>query len=154
MGLDMYLRLKEHSKCSVKGFGGDGDTMHRDPNDWVCVTKEYAVADWRKANHIHQWFVDHVQDGNDDCGQYNVRPEHLHELRADCMFAHDAYMAGDYKTCHETMPTSSGFFFGSTEYDSYYAEDLRKTIKVCTSLIHHLESNNSIWSEVYYQSSW
>ena len=53
MGLDMYLRLKEHSKCSVKGFGGDGDTMHRDPNDWVCVTKEYAVADWRKANHIH-----------------------------------------------------------------------------------------------------
>ena len=48
MGLDMYLRLKEHSKCSVKGFGGDGDTYHRDPKDWVCVTKEYAVCDWRK----------------------------------------------------------------------------------------------------------
>ena len=154
MGLDMYLRLKEHSKCSVKGFGGDGDTYHRDPNNWVCVTKEYAVADWRKANHIHHWFVQKVQDGNDDCGQYNVKPEHLHELRADCMFALDAYNEGDHKTCHETMPTASGFFFGSTDYDSYYADDLRKTIKVCTSLIHHLESNNSVWDEVYYQSSW
>ena len=71
MGLDMYLRLKEHSKCSVKGFGGDGDTYHRDPKDWVCVTKEYAVCDWRKANHIHQWFVQNVQDGNDDCGDGN-----------------------------------------------------------------------------------
>ena len=128
MGLDMYLRLKEHSKCSVKGFGGDGDTYHRDPNNWVCVTKEYAVCDWRKANHIHQWFVQNVQDGNDDCGEYEV--------------------------CHDVMPTASGFFFGSTEYDEYYAADLRKTIKVCDSLIHHLEANDSLWSEAYYQSSW
>jgi hypothetical protein len=70
------------------------------------------------------------------------------------MFALDAWNEGDHKTCHETMPTASGFFFGSTDYDSYYADELRRTIKVCTSLIHHLESNDSLWSEAYYQSSW
>ena len=154
MGLDMYLRLEEHSKCPVKGFGGDGDTYHRDPNNWVCVTKEYAVCDWRKANHIHHWFVQNVQDGNDDCGQYPVKPDHLHTLRADCMFALDSWNRGEYKVCHDVMPTASGFFFGSTEYDEYYADDLRKTIKVCDSLIHHLEANDSLWSEAYYQSSW
>ena len=94
MGLDMYLRLKEHSKCSVKGFDGDGDTYYRDPKDWVCISKEYAVCDWRKANHIHHWFVQNVQDGNDDCGEYEVKPDHLHTLRADCMFALDAYNEG------------------------------------------------------------
>ena len=25
------------------------------------------VGYWRKANAIHKWFVDNVQDGNDDC---------------------------------------------------------------------------------------
>ena len=46
MGLDMYLRLKEHSKCSVKGFGGDGDTYHRDPKDWCASPKStlYAIG--------------------------------------------------------------------------------------------------------------
>jgi hypothetical protein len=24
------------------------------------------VGYWRKANAIHRWFVEHVQDGNDD----------------------------------------------------------------------------------------
>lgn len=30
----------------------------------------YEVAYWRKANHIHNWFVQNIQDGIDDLLDY------------------------------------------------------------------------------------
>lgn len=37
------------------------------------------VGYWRKANAIHKWFVDNIQDGEDDCGYYEVAPEYLED---------------------------------------------------------------------------
>jgi hypothetical protein len=42
------------------------------------------AAYWRKANAIHGWFVDKVQEGVDDCGEYNVTLEQLQDLVALC----------------------------------------------------------------------
>ncbi len=30
---------------------------------------------------MHGWFVEHVQDGEDDCGEYSVSIEQLYDLR-------------------------------------------------------------------------
>ena len=38
------------------------------------------LAYWRKANQIHKWFVDNVQEGVDNCGEYYVSHEKLQEL--------------------------------------------------------------------------
>ena len=35
---------------------------------------------WRKANAVHNWFVDNVQDGNDGCKHYWVSKEDLQKL--------------------------------------------------------------------------
>jgi len=151
MGLDMYLRLR-HST----GYGKSFETFDNAyGSDWKCTTKIYDVIEWRKANAIHKWFVDHVQGGKDDCGRYPVTVENLHKLRADCMAAIDYYTDGDIEGASVYMPTTSGFFFGCTDYDSYYADDLRTTIQVCSKLIKTIESpNRRDFLSVEYESSW
>ena len=86
MGLDMYL-TKSYSKYRK----GDG-TFSTNWDDCKIdmfgrtnrVTFSEMVGYWRKANHIHKWFVDNVQDGEDDCKEYCVSIEQLHKLRDIC----------------------------------------------------------------------
>ena len=104
------------------------------------------VAYWRKANAIHGWFVDNVQNGVDNCGYYEVTKEKLEEL----LLLTRAVL--DYpKLAPKILPTREGFFFGSTEYDEYYFEDLRHTEKVLKKV---LEETNWEREMVVYHSSW
>ena len=86
MGLDMYLN-RSYSK-----YRKDDGTFSTNWDDCKLdkfgrsnrVTFSEMVGYWRKVNHIHKWFVDNVQNGEDDCGEYNVSIEQLHELRDIC----------------------------------------------------------------------
>jgi len=151
MGLDMYLRLRK-----VHDFSKNRESFDNAyGSDWKLSESTYTVCDWRKANAVHKWFVDHVQDGQDDCGRYPVSVDHLHKLKADCETALTYYNEGDPEGAAAYLPTASGFFFGCTDYDEYYADDLRKTIRVCNKLIKTIESpNRRDWLSVEYESSW
>lgn len=96
--------------------------------NYQSVEVKVQAAYWRKANQIHKWFVDHVQDGKDDCGTYDVDEEKLRELRATCQHAIDT---GDASL----LPPQSGFFFGNTDIDDYYWDDLRNTIRQIDRII-------------------
>jgi hypothetical protein len=149
MGLDMYLRLR------VVPYKSDEPFDNAYGSDWKLSERTYTVCDWRKANAVHKWFVDHVQDGQDDCGRYPVSVHALHKLKADCETALTYYNEGDPEGAAAYLPTASGFFFGCTDYDEYYADDLRKTIRVCSKLIKTIESpNRRDWLSVEYESSW
>lgn len=39
-----------------------------------------SVCDWENSNHIHKWFVDNIQNGNDDHKEYVVNIEDLEHL--------------------------------------------------------------------------
>src|SRR5215217_4911529 len=91
MGLDMSLVKKiyvknwyhmepeeRHEITVTKG----GKPTHIKPERVMYIIEELAA--WRKANQIHQWFVEHVQDGNDDCKDYYVSHEQLTKLRDLC----------------------------------------------------------------------
>jgi hypothetical protein len=83
------------------------------------------VGYWRKANAIHAWFVRNVQDGVDECQTSQVSREHLQTLRDLCQRVLDfRHLA------NELLPTQSGFFFGSTDYDESFIEDLKSTIEI------------------------
>lgn len=101
------------------------------------------IGYWRKANAIHKWFVDNVQDGIDDCKNYFVDPSQLEELRELCQEVLD-----NHEKAKELLPTQSGFFFGPTEYDEWYFNDLRDTIEIIDWA---LDQNFSYFS---YDSSW
>jgi hypothetical protein len=53
------------------------------------------------------------------------------------------------------MPSQSGFFFGPTDYDEWYREDLQRTYDACNNLIRTIESpDRKDWLSVEYESSW
>ena len=104
--------------------------------------KGEEVGYWRKANHIHKWFVDNIQKGNDNCRRYLVPKSKLKGLLLLCeMVCKDPKLAKKY------LPNRDGFFFGGVAYDEYYfsaTEETRDIIKKA------LKSKDLI----YYQSSW
>lgn len=101
------------------------------------------VAYWRKANQIHNWFVNNVQDGNDDCRRYYVDSEKLIELVAICKRVRD-----DHSLAEELLPTQEGFFFGSTDYGDGYYQDIEDTIEQLKDI------DTDVYSSYYYESSW
>lgn len=125
MGLDMYLQ-KRH------GFwqhaGGKVETVVSTDNSIRPERVKYIIEDimyWRKANHIHGWFVQNVQSGEDDCRCYDLDRGQLVEL----LTVIDAVIA-DRSKAAELLPTMEGFFFGSTDYDDDYFDELHRTARV------------------------
>ena len=105
------------------------------------------VGYWRKANAIHQWFVDNVQDGEDDCHYHNeVTKAHLEELMMLCgMVLDKPYLA------RKLLPTQEGFFFGPTEYDDWYFKQLNRTIEIVQNVLKETDFETEM---IAYCSSW
>ena len=150
MGLDMYLEKRTYVR----------QWEHQSPEEKyeVVVTKggnstkidsrkvKYVVEEagyWRKANQIHRWFVENVQDGIDNCGDYYVSKETLEELLDVCK-----KVEADHSLAESLLPSASGFFFGGTDYDEWYYNDITNTIKM---LEEALEDDDC---DFYYSSSW
>lgn len=105
----------------------------------------YEEIYWRKANAIHKWFVDNIQDGDDDCGVYEVTIEQLEDLRDLC----DRVIERK-ELAEELLPTQSGFFFGSIDYDEWYLETTLKTRSSLNELLSKCSGNETF----IYWSSW
>jgi hypothetical protein len=181
MGLDMYLSKKTYVKnwnhngpegqykFTVK-LGGKKHP-HIKPNRIAYITEE--VGYWRKANHIHSWFVHECQGGIDECQETWVSPEKLLELRGICQTIVEYFdksvtgtrqvkaMIGedwventydiDENILSELLPTASGFFFGGTEYDHWYYQDTKNTVKIIDEALKDVEPYGAEFS---YQASW
>ena len=182
MGLDMYLEKRSYVKnwphmtakqqYQVTVLKGGTPTKIKAERVREIVEE---VGYWRKANAIHRWFVDHVQDGDDNCRDYHVTDKHLRELLALCNRVLEAselvdgdvtngYTFKDGKevpivekgkvikdpsVAKELLPTQDGFFFGMTDYDQWYLEDIEYTKNVLEQLL--AEDPDG---QYYYSSSW
>jgi len=151
MGLDMYLNARKFASdglFSPELYSAVLDAVGSDVlprKELPTVEVEVGVAYWRKANAIHQWFVNNCQDGNDDCRPAYVSREKLAELLDLAK-----QVKADPTLAEELLPTTSGFFFGSTEYDEYYMQDIDETINQLEQV---LASTADDW-HFQYQSSW
>lgn len=157
MGLDMYLTKKTYVKnwdymsaqqktnVVVQKKDEQGKTIpHPTIKPERISNIEEEILYWRKANHIHNWFVENVQQGEDDCEEYGVGTDQLKELLTVCK-----RILEDNSLAEDLLPTTSGFFFGGTDYDEYYFEELKKTVEILE------EEEKEGWSgDYYYQSSW
>ena len=147
MGLDMYLTAKRY----IYDFGDEGKAL-RDQLEDLKVNemrvKElvYEAGYWRKANHIHKWFVDNVQHEVDDCGEYLVSVKDLEKLLAlvNEVLTHS-------QKAKKLLPTTNGFFFGSDLYDEGYYEDLIQTKAIIENV---LSIPDIRLYDFYYSSSW
>jgi hypothetical protein len=147
MGLDQYL-YKETDVGYDKKYEEALSAFHKLGMKPKSVTEE--VAYWRKANHIHNWFVKNVQNGVDDCGTYDVSTDNLLELIKLC---ESVLEKRDDEFSKANLPTTSGFFFGSTEYDEYYYSDVEHTIGMLKPLV-DVDFFEYGLSDFKYHSSW
>jgi hypothetical protein len=152
MGLDMYLSAKKYlwsdkdkelSEKINEAIGVVPDFEKRF-NGSSLVVKEISLDAmyWRKANAIHNWFVCNIQEGEDDCKEYEVDRGQLEELLSYCRQALETKDA-------EILEPVGGFFFGSTEIDQYYWEDIQNTADGLAKVL-ALPDEYSF----HYQSSW
>lgn len=185
MGLDMYLEAEKY----ISGYDFYPEETTKFYHDLVetlgvkdvvdphtpSATVSFTVGYWRKANHIHQWFVDNVQEGKDECQRSYIEREQLQQLRDTCQKVLDATKLVDGEVCvgeratatgwekmmqpgkviedasvaQELLPTQEGFFFGGTEYDEWYLQDVQFTIEQIDRAL----TLGDEW-EFYYQASW
>jgi hypothetical protein len=147
MGLDMYLNAKTSHYRNEKVADLTAPLKLPKGMQIHAATLSVEVAYWRKANAIHQWFVDNVQGGRDDCGTYHVTTDHIKALRKTILDVIDSPDMAD-----DLLPTQGGFFFGGTEYDDYYFEALKVTHDKLGTVLDFLRHNPDFYLE--YQSSW
>lgn len=186
MGLDMYLTKKTY----VKNWDHMGDkekhaitvSQNGKPVDHIQPERisyiEEEIGYWRKANAIHAWFVENVQEGKDDCETYYVSGDDLKSLLADVQevlasselidgvihvgstrskntggewepILEDGKIVDNANVAEEVLPTTKGFFFGSTDYDEYYIADLKDTKRIIEQALKDREHGS-----IYYSSSW
>lgn len=149
MGLDMYLNAKRHlwswqDDSEDKRIATEVQKIADVPEDFEVEEIKIKAGYWRKANQIHRWMVQNVQDGEDDCGNYEVDRQDLTDLRDLC-----ARVLADHSLAATELPTTSGFFFGTTEYDDWYFKDLEQTVEIINKA---LTLGNEWYFE--YHSSW
>ena len=154
MGLDMYLSKRtyvkrwDHHKPENKHevIVNRGGKPREDIDSSRISEVIEEVMYWRKANAIHSWFVNNVQDGVDDCREYWVSEEKLQELIDLCSKV--------VETKDTTLLSPKiGFFFGSQETDDWYFIDLADTVKKLTQELERYRNAKSS-GDFYYQSSW
>lgn len=169
MGLDMYLEIRKSEYRSKSHQDKGSDLALEYPKDItefipdltdlrISRQTNYEVGYWRKANQIHNWFMencarrDEYDNPIDDCRPVEITVDKLEALLDTCK-----KVLADHSLAGSLLPTADGFFFGSTEYDDYYFGQIEQTIEIIEPVLkfakHKLEIKDYTW-EVYYQASW
>jgi len=178
MGLDQYLRRSTSvhnfwlKSPKMKELGLEPKIILEDLEDIdpekICSIVE-EIGYWRKCNAIHNWFVENVQDGEDDCGTYSVSRDELKTLLTTCEEIWEFYL--ENKNNHgqpneeakefaeENLPNVEGFFFGNQSYDKDYFEwQIESTIEILKPIVGNygtVDGSESLLFQHYeYQSSW
>ena len=180
MGLDMYLlKQKKHSilssreidylvwyvTCKKRGIKDEeivknNETVFDDINTLERYLSPYQaqhIGYWRKANQIHKWFVDNIQDGIDDQKIYEISEEELKTLLKICTdiketcILNDKEMIENVDIPKKLLPTCEGFFFGSYEYDKNYLLDIEDTISIVSNVLKEVDFDEEV---VEYTSWW
>ena len=123
MGLDMYLRAETTLYKAYQGSSPNAQEADKkrkqiykligmeESDDLADITVKFEIGYWRKANAIHNFFVEQVQGSNDNCETYYVPDDKIKELKHRC-----ETVLADISKAEELLPTQGGFFFGDTDY--------------------------------------
>lgn len=120
MGLDMYLNRVSRN-----------DSSNRE-----------KVHYWRKANSIHNWILKEARTSPD----FNAGDNGI-EITKDMLIkfveqAETVLKDRSDETSERLIPSCSGFFFGSTEYDEWYYNDIKDTAEKFKQLINTFDFEN------------
>lgn len=164
-----HMGPKERTQITIKRGGQPFPDIDTDKISYI--TEE--VGCWRKANAVHAWFIENCAEGDGNRTEMYVEEGKLKKLyeickkiKAEVIMGEDdiknGYTFKDGKRVpilekgmtivnpeisKELLPTQSGFFFGSTDYDQWYMNDIDLTIEILKPLI-------DVGGPYYYTASW
>jgi hypothetical protein len=130
MGLDMYLyRKKRRSDYAT--------------NEDYKQADDVQLMYWRKANQIHSWFTQGAEE--DNCTPIPVTEKEILKLIDLCI---DVLAEKD--DAEELLPTVSGFFWGDTEYNEYYYQDISDTLQGLSEALDDIQPNDKLYYYAWY----
>ena len=116
---------KRHSFTITKG--GEPSSIPTERIIYVLTEEMY----WRNANAIHNWFINNVQNGTDDGGEYYVTQSNLRSLLSLVN-----KVLKNRSKASSILPTSSLLVNScSTEYSTSYYIDLEDTQKILSVIL-------------------
>lgn len=162
MGLDMYFEARKsvyHSFSRWDESEGRSDETNY-PEDLKVmadhiskthfrsseVEEYYTVGYFRKFNALHNWIVQNLADGVDDCQRILVSKKDIQKLKEICI-----EILADKSKAPKLLPTTDGFFFGSTDYDEYYMSDVKDAFELFSLILDTVDFNTY---DIIYQASW
>jgi len=180
MGLDMYLYKKTFvgtfgDEEQIKITGKRTEDIKPERISYIIENVGY----WRKANQIHDWFDKNLEtaDGIENGADNYVSIDTLKQLLEVCKIVKEGSVMvkgkitngyrgtkdgwepilenGEYiqnpELAQKMLPTSDGFFFGSTDYDQYYMYEVEETIKIIEEI---LKEDPEGYGSYYYNADW
>lgn len=100
------------------------------------------LATWRKANQVHNYIVKEIGKGIDDQKPIYLTDEHLEQI-LDVI----REVGNDPVKAEKLLPPKDGFFFGSTDIDEYYWQDLAYTRERLKQILEYQKVQAHIYKE-------
>lgn len=99
---------------------------------------------FRKCNWLYGWVRRKLELPElENCKHYKLTRSIIEDLIDDI-----TKVLSDHSLAEKLLPTESGFFFGSTEYDDWYFDDLRNAKTELTQLLVKISDGDTadFWS--------
>ena len=160
MGLDMFVYLRKSGKyessirlgnTNVGLYPKELEKFEKEILKRNFASKEtdtiYQVGYFRKANAIHNWIIENCANGIDNCTPVYLTEEKIAEL-----IDITEEVLSKESDPEDVLPTTEGFFFGSTEYDDYYYRDVQYAKELFSEILDFLKEHDDYTVE--YHASW
>lgn len=109
---------------------------------------EKVVMAWRKANQIRYWFVRHFKQEKKENEIVTIKCVCKQDLK-DLLNTIEKVLSDNDKS-KDLLPTRSGFFFGSTDYDEDYFMQLFSTYLHIAQFVISMQDDDTLT----YDESW
>ena len=106
------------------------------------------IAQWRKAYHIHQYFVENCAYGKNNNSPICTSLGSLRELKDRCEI-----VIRNPEKAMEFLPSSPNHYCGFG-YDDYYFESLKFTVDVIDKILTEFDEEKHYQCWIQYEESW
>lgn len=114
----------------------------------IFFERHKVVGYFRKVNFLVRYFADLGFDVENQT-PFGITKEQVVDLRDRC-----ETVLNDHSQAEDLLPTMSGFFFGSTDYDGYYFNDVEQVLKYCNEILlpmfDELDNEEGIYFSTWY----
>lgn len=163
MGLDMYFYAR---KTIYKSFSKWDKSDRADETNYpedlkifsdyiydrnfksVQTETSYQIGYFRKFNALHSYIVKTFANGIDNCQDIILYKEDVEQIKK---VLDDVLEANTEEKAKELLPTQSGFFFGGTDYDEFYFDDVKDAADLMQNLLDNFDFENY---QLVYRASW